>query len=272
MKKVAEVMMRKTCAIFCLIAAILISGCLTAPTYTDMTFVQEYTGIAGGAEGEPYLVTTSYSPTKMKMVNSREGETVIIDLEKQERIVLKLKTKEYDVEPIREWADLQLRVPFGFGQFETKITTTADTEIINHRKCTKIVIQMGGITRTSWVSTDVKPSNAVIRFNKKYGELFKDVPIIAAEKIAWEKYEKMNAFPVKIVDNLKPPFACTLTMELKSHNYNKIDPSAFEIPEGYTSVPKLKPPPKALKAKAEQKLGEKKKVSEETKFKFPKSE
>jgi hypothetical protein len=199
----------------------------------DMTLVQQYSSIAGGKKGMEYTVITYYTADKMKTVDSR-GPATIVDLIKQQRIGINHKSKSFGIQPLDDWAAAQKRVPFGFGEFELKINITNDTEIIDGRNCAKIEMDMGGIHRVVWVSADIKPDNAAIEFNKKYGSMFKDSSLIASEKEIWETYCKLGAFPIKTVDKLDPPFASTMTTTYKSHNYKKIAPSLFDPPEGYT--------------------------------------
>jgi len=206
--------------------------------YADMSFINEYTSSARGQTGQPYIMTTYFTPDKMKVTDSR-GSDVIIDLNRKWRISINNKAERFGIQALWDWADSQKNLPFDFGQFELTITATGDTEIVNGHKCTRIEIKMGGIKRTSWVSKDIKPDTAVLEFYKRYGEMFKDVPLIASEKEIWERYAKMEAFPVKIVDRLDPPYASTITTIYKSHNYNKIDPALFEIPDGYIGRYKL---------------------------------
>lgn len=215
--------------------------------FTDMTFVQEEGQPSGGKTGGRNRITTYITSTKMKTETSR-GAIVIFDIENKKVINLDSETKKYSISGLDQWANMQRSMPEEIGKFVPKVTVTEETKVVNGYKCTKVIFEMGVITQTCWVTREIKPDKATVELNEKWAELYKDIPIIASKKVMWRQYQKMNAFPVKIITIIKPPMPYASTMILKSHNYDKIDPSVFEIPKNYTALPTLDLPLKSRTA------------------------
>jgi len=208
----------------------------------DMTFVYQETTSTGGRTRGPSPLTTYITSTRMRTETSTSKIT-IIDLEKMKLFNLDSKTKKCYVENIRDLAAQTKSLPAALSQLEPKITVTNETSQIEGYKCTKIIVNVGIMKQTVWVSPKIKTDKVLFEFNKKQAELLKDVPFISSQNALWQQYQKMQSFPVKIVIETKTPHFTSRTESiLKSYNYDKIDPALFEIPKGYTPLPKQPQP------------------------------
>ena len=227
-----------------LVLTLFLSVCLVSMTYADMTFTQEQQVTSSGGKPARFSVTTYITSSKLK-TEKTDGSVVIIDWDEMKLIEIDRIAKKYSKTDLIVWASQMKSAP-GFSKFKSKIKTGKKTKTIGEYHCREVVAKMGPVTRTSWVSADIRIDPAVVEFHNKMAEAFPNVPLITSKDELWRHYLKMKSFPVELkieskVKVGKSKVVSTTKALLKSHNYDKIAPETFTIPKGYTPLVKRGP-------------------------------
>lgn len=243
-------MMRRQNKLQYLIGALLVCFGMIQAAQADMTYVQEQLSYSGGKKEGPYTITTHIIPSKMKIdvfMPAKSHHTItIVDLEKMKMISINSTSKKYSETDLDLWLSGKKNNPPELRERRARLTVTGETLSIQDYACTKIFANMDVIKNTSWVTPAIKTDTAVIKFNSKWAEHFKDIPYVTNQNALWQQYRKLDSFPVKVtIDIISLVLNVKIELELKSHNYDKISPAVFKIPKGYTPLPVLQLPGKA---------------------------
>jgi len=206
--------------------------------FADMTYVQEQKIFVNGQIEGTHTITTYITATKMKtdlfIPGILKHEVTIVDLDKMKMFSLNNKNRMLIETDLETWMGEGNSFSTELRNIKAKITVTEETMRIQDFECTKIVADMGNIKQISWVTPAIKTDTATVEFNNGWGQICKDFPYISNMNAVWQQYRELNSFPVKIViDISSSKYKARREMTLKSHNYDKIDPAVFEIPEEY---------------------------------------
>jgi hypothetical protein len=215
----------------------LVGGAFYATGFADMTVTQEIV-ITVGEKKSTSTQTTYWTKSKMRL-SDPAGRIIITDLDKKTMMILDPKAKGYLEQTFDEMKEQFAAMKDRLEEMKLSVTETGEKKTIDGKPCEKYIFTIGPTETSVWMTKKIEVDPAVTGFNDAFLEATKDIRVLNIQGQMRDAIKKYKAYPYLTTIEVELPFAGETQRtesKVKKVSYEKIDPSVFTIPAGYSKI------------------------------------